>query len=68
MTTPDPGNISLEDFMVLVRHAGLDLTPEEMEHLLPQYRYLIGQVSMLHDPGLPLEELAVTFQADWSER
>jgi hypothetical protein len=66
MTTQGSGNITLEDFKVIVQRAGLDLTTEEMEYLLPMYQQLAGQVSMLHDPGLPLQEPAVTFPADWS--
>jgi hypothetical protein len=66
MSTQGSGNITLEDFKVIVQRAGLALTTEEMEHLLPMYQQLAGQVSMLHDPDLPLAEPAVTFPADWT--
>jgi hypothetical protein len=66
MATQGSGNITSEDLKVIVQRAGLDLAPEEMERLLPMYQQLAGQVSMLHDPALPLEEPAVTFPADWA--
>lgn len=66
MVTQGSSNITLEDLKVIVQRAGLDLTAEEMEHLLPMYQQLARQVSMLHDPNLPLAEPAVTFPADWT--
>jgi hypothetical protein len=66
MTTQGSGNITLEDFKVIVQRAGLGLTTEEMEHLLPMYQQLASQINMLHDPDLPLAEPAVTFPADWT--
>jgi hypothetical protein len=68
MTTPEASNITPEEFAVLVRRAGLDLTPEEMEHLRPMYQQMAAQVAMLHDPDLPLAEPGVTFPAAWFPR
>jgi hypothetical protein len=64
MTTPESGNIALEEFRVIARRAGLDFTQEEMEHLLPLYQQFIEQVGMLHDPDLSPGLPAVTFVAD----
>ena len=64
MTTSEPTEITADEFQQLVRRAGLDLTPEEMEQLRPMYEELLGQVSKLHDPNLPLEVPAATFRAD----
>jgi hypothetical protein len=66
MATHGSSNITLEDLKVIVQRAGLDLSIEEMERLLPMYQQLASQVNMLHDPALPLEEPAVTFPADWA--
>jgi hypothetical protein len=66
MATQGSDNITLEGFRVIVQRAGLDLTSEELEHLLPMYQQLASQVDMLHDPALPLAEPAVTFPADWA--
>jgi hypothetical protein len=66
MATQGSSNVTLEDLKVIAQRAGLDLTTQEMEHLLPMYQQLASQVSMLHDPALPLAEPAVTFPADWA--
>jgi hypothetical protein len=66
MATQGPSNITLEDLKIIVQRAWLELTTQEMEHLLPMYQQLANQVSMLHDPDLPLAEPAVTFPADWT--
>ena len=64
MTTAGPTEITPDEFQQLVRRAGLDLTPEEMEQLRPMYEDLIGQVRKLHDPNLPLEVPGAIFRAD----
>ena len=66
MTTPSPEPITPEDFKVVVQRAGLELTPEEMERLLPMYQHLAGQLALLHDPELPLGLPADTFSPDWN--
>ena len=58
--------VSLEDFRVLVRLAGLPLDEEELEELLPLYQFLRQRVDMLHEADLPLGGQAMTFPADWS--
>ena len=63
MTTPGTGEVSREEFQVIVRRAGLDLGRDELEHLLPIYRRFAGQLAMLHEPDLPLDLPAVTFLA-----
>jgi hypothetical protein len=64
--TGDNGSISLEDFRVVTRHAGLQLTEAELQRLLPRYQQLMEQVALLHDPELPLPGPAVNFSARWS--
>jgi hypothetical protein len=68
MSSTGSGNVTSEEFEILVRRAGLNLSPEEMEHLWPMYQQLAEQIGMLHDPSLPLEEPAVTFPAAWFPR
>ena len=63
MTTNDSSSITPEEFQVLVRRAGLDLTPEELERLRPMYQTMMEQVSKLHDPSLPLEAPAHIYRA-----
>jgi hypothetical protein len=66
MATSETGNITVDQFQVIAQRSGLDLTREEMEHLLPLYQQLAQQVSLLHDPALPLDLPAGTFIADWT--
>ena len=58
-------DISMDDFRVLVRLAGLPLDDSELEELLPLYRFLRQRVEMLHEADLPLGGQAMTFPADW---
>ena len=64
MTTPESVDITLEEFRVIAQRAGLDLTHDEMEHLLPLYQQFAEQVRRLHDPDLSLDLPAATFVAD----
>ena len=65
MSSPQSETLTLDDFQAIVRRAGLDLTQEETEHLLPMYRHLLDQLALLHDPDLPLGLPADTFSPDW---
>jgi hypothetical protein len=68
MTTPVPGDRTLEECQALAQRAGLDLSPEELERVWPLYQQLMAQISLLHDPSLPLEEPAIIFPATWFPR
>ena len=57
--------VSMDDFRVLVRMAGLPLDDAELEELLPLYQFLKQRVGMLHEADLPLGGQAMTFPADW---
>ena len=59
-----PETITPAELQALARWAGLDLTPEEGERLLPLYRQLAAQIALLHDPALPLAGPAATFRPD----
>ena len=58
-------DVSMDDFRVLVRMAGLPLDDAELEELLPLYQFLKQRVEMLHEADLPLGGQAMTFPADW---
>ncbi len=64
MNQSPSGNITLADFRVIAQRAGLELDQEELERLLPMYRNMVGQLSALHDPALPLGEPADIFVPD----
>ena len=65
MADPDELALTMEDFCVLVRAAGLPLDDSELEELLPLYRFLRERVQTLHEADLPLGGPAMTFPADW---
>ena len=66
MSDSSESTVSMDDFRVLVRLAGLPLDDEELEELLPLYQFLRDRVDMLHEADLPLGGQAMTFPADWS--
>ncbi len=66
MSESSESTVSMDDFRVLVRLAGLPLDDEELEELLPLYQFLRDRVDMLHEADLPLGGQAMTFPADWS--
>ncbi|MSQ05946.1 MAG: hypothetical protein EXR54_03185 [Dehalococcoidia bacterium] len=68
MSTHMSSHITLKEFQVLARRAGLELTLDELEALLPLYREFTQQLAMLHDPSLPLEEPVMVFPAAWHQR
>ena len=61
----EPGEISIDEFRVLVERAGLNLVAEELESLKPMYDYYARQVSALYDLELDDEDLAVAFSPTW---
>ncbi|MCY4414767.1 MAG: hypothetical protein OXE87_00425 [Chloroflexi bacterium] len=66
MSESSESTVSMDDFRVLVRLAGLPLDDEELGELLPLYQFLRDRVDMLHEADLPLGGQAMTFPADWS--
>ena len=65
MSMAESDSISIEQFKAISQRAGMEFTPEEMEHLLPLFQQFATQLGMLHDPALPLGLPAVTFEAEW---
>ena len=57
----EQAEISLDDFRVLVQHAGLQLDDEELAALKPMYDFYAPLVQALHEVELDAEDLAVTF-------
>ena len=53
--------ISMDDFRVLVKRAGLSLSDEQMDVLRPLYDQHARQTATLRDLDLGAEDLAVTF-------
>ncbi len=68
MSTHESNPVTLEEIKALARRAGLDLTTDELEGLLPLYQEFTQQLAMLHDPSLALEEPVMVFPAEWHQR
>ena len=61
----EPGEVSMDEFRVLVRTAGLGLTADEIESLKPLYDYYRSRTATLHELDLDAEDLAVVFPPEW---
>ena len=51
----------MDEFRVLVKRAGLDLTEKELESLKPMFDSFSKQVAALHQLDLDDEDVAVRF-------
>ena len=65
MARQTPDELSLEKFRTLVEQAGLDLSPDELEHLKTLYDLYAEQVGIIHTVDLETEEMGITFSAEW---
>ncbi len=66
MSTSQPEPMTMEQFRIVVQRAGLELDQAELDHLLPMYQQLLGQLDALHDPLLELDLPAVSFDPEWN--
>ena len=57
--------ISIEGFRVLLERAGLQLPPEEMESLKPQFERHLQLLEVLYAADLAEEEVAEVFLPRW---
>ena len=60
-----PQETTLDDFRVLTRRAGLDLTDEELEHLKPMYDHYLEPIAQMNALDLDAEDLAVVYSPGW---
>ena len=65
MSSAESKSLSLDEFKLLTERAGLNLTPEDLERLKPQFQQYLEQLKVLHDLDLESEEPVVTFYAQW---
>ena len=62
---PDPKTVSNEDFKVLTRNAGMNLSDDEIEHLRPMYEFYANNAATLHDVELDDADLALSYTPNW---
>ncbi len=65
MPTPEPEDISLDEFRLMTQRAGLPLSHQEIEELKPLYDLYYEYVRQLHSIDLKAEEIGLTFRPDW---
>ena len=56
--------VSKDDLEALMRRAGLDLSPDEVESLRPLYEYYASQAAKMHELDLDDGDLAVMFSPE----
>ena len=56
---------NLEVLKVLADQAGLGMTPQELEDLMPLYRAYLVHLDTLHSLDVTNEELGVGFDPSW---
>ncbi len=56
--------VSKGDLEGLMRRAGLDLSPDEVESLRPLYEYYASQAAKMHELDLDDGDLAVMFSPE----
>lgn len=56
--------VSKDDLEALMRRAGLDLSPDEVESLRPLYEYYASQAAKMHELDLDDGDLAVMFSLE----
>jgi hypothetical protein len=65
---PPPGEMSIEEFRLMVDRAGLGLDQQELEELKPIYDQYRAYAERLHTINFGAEEMVVAFHPDWPEQ
>ena len=67
MSTPEPRDVSMEEFRLMAERSGLGMTEQELEQLKPLYDLNLEHLHLLHSVDLRPEEMEVTFHPEWPE-
>ena len=62
---PDPKTVSNEDFKVLTRNVGMDLSDDEIDSLKPMYEFYATNAAILHEVDLDDADLALSYTPNW---
>ncbi len=62
---PEQGEVSMEEFRLMVDRAGLGLSDAELEELKPIYELYAAYAAQLHTINYGSEEMVVEFRSDW---
>jgi hypothetical protein len=64
---PEQGEVSMEEFRLMVDRAGLGLDDNDLEELKPIYDLYAAYAAQLHTINFGAEEMVVEFHPDWPE-
>ncbi len=62
---PEPGEVSMDEFKLMVDRAGLGMDQQEIEELKPIYELYAAYAAELHTLSFGAEEMVVEFHPDW---
>lgn len=61
----EPAAVSLAEFKLMTERAGLNMSQQEIEELMPIYDLYAAYARQLHEISFGAEEMAVEFHPDW---
>ena len=62
---PEQGEVSMDEFRLMVDRAGLGLNDQELEELKPIYDLYAAYAAQLHNINFGAEEMVTEFHPDW---
>ena len=65
MATSGQQGVSAEQFAMMTRLAGLNMSQEEIDDLKPVYDLYSEYIRLVHSVDLQAEEIGLTFHPDW---
>ena len=63
----EQGEVSVEEFRLMVDRAGLGLNEADLAELKPIYELYAAYAAQLHTINFGAEEMVVEFRPDWPE-
>ena len=65
MATSGQQEVNSEQFAMMTRLAGLNMSQEEIDELKPMYDLYSEYIRLVHSVDLQAEEIGLTFHPDW---
>ena len=65
MATSEQQGVNEEQFAMMTRLAGLNMSQEEIDELKPMYDLYSEYIRLVHSVDLGAEEIGLTFHPDW---
>lgn len=65
MASSEQQGVNAEQFAMMTRLAGLNMSQEEIDELKPMYDLYQEYINLVHSIDLQAEEIGLTFHPDW---